>query len=123
MDENLKKIQLLEIEKYASISFIVVILVSIFLTDNEIKKLKKLPYVDDTYYISLYNRILAITILTIFLYLSITNYNIKKETSNDLYFNKLQIFASSLALLTGLIALYITYYSNKDDINLENPEI
>ena len=123
MDENSKKIQLLEIEKYSSISFIVVILVSIFLTDNEIKKLKQLPYVDDTYYISLYNRILAITILTIFLYLSITNYNIKKETSNDLYFNKLQIFASSLALLTGLIALYITYYSNKDDINLENPEI
>lgn len=122
MNENNEKIQLLEIEKIASICFIGVVLVSIYITDNEIKKIKNEPYNKNTYNISLNNRIFATILLITFLYLSIKNYDIKKETSDDLYFNKLQILASILALSTGLIALYITYYSNKNDIDLENPE-
>lgn len=122
MNENNEKIQLLEIEKIASIFFIGVVLVSIYITDNEIKKIKNEPYIKNTYNISLNNRIFATILLITFLYLSIKNYDIKKETSDDLYFNKLQILASILALTTGLISLYITYYSNPNDIDLENPE-
>ena len=122
MNEKNEKIQLLEIEKIASICFIGVVLVSIYITDNEIKKIKNEPYNKYTYNISLNNRIFAIVLLITFLYLSIKNYDIKKETSNDLYFNKLQILASILALTTGLISLYITYNSNQNNIDLENPE-
>ena len=122
MNKNNEKIQLLEIEKIATICFIGVILVSLYLTNNEIKKLKNERYNRNAYNVSLNNRIFSIAILITFLYLSIKNYDIKKETSNDLYFNKLQILASIPALTTGLISLYITYNSNQNNIDLENPE-
>ena len=78
MNNNIEKyeLQLLYISQVASIIFIIISLIAIFLTHHDIKVLKHektLITDEESYNISYFNRILIIIILLIFLYISDEN--------------------------------------------------
>lgn len=123
MDEKEKKIQLLKLDELASLLFIGAILISIFLTQNQINKYKEKPYYE-TYKIELVNRLFVLGIIISFLYISIENYKIVKNENKDLKPFILQIIASVITLIAGLITLYIVYYNRTiDEADIENPEV
>lgn len=121
MNKNDQKIQLLTIDELTTIVFIGSVLVTLYITNNDLNKLKGKEY-NETGNLELYNRILGVVLLIVFLYLSFKNYDIAKDTNNDLTPYILQIISSILALISGLIVLYIVIY-NKGFVNLENPEV
>lgn len=123
MDEKEKKIQLLKLDELASLLFIGAILISIFLTQNQINKYEEKPYYE-TYKIELVNRLFVLGIIISFLYISIENYKIVKNENKDLKPFILQIIASVITLIAGLITLYIVYYNRTiDETDIENPEV
>ncbi len=123
MDEKEKKIQLLKLDELASLLFIGAILISIFLTQNQINKYEEKPYYE-TYKIELVNRLFVLGIIISFLYISIENYKIVKNENKDLKPFILQIIASVITLIAGLITLYIVYYNRTiDEADIENPEV
>ena len=123
MDEKEKKVQLLKLDELASLLFIGAILISIFLTQNQINKYEEKPYYE-TYKIELVNRLFVLGIIISFLYISIENYKIVKNENKDLKPFILQIIASVITLIAGLITLYIVYYNRTiDEADIENPEV
>lgn len=123
MDEKEKKIQLLKLDELDSILFIGAILISIFLAQNQINKYEGKPYYE-TYKIELVNRLFVLGIIISFLYISIENYKIVKNENKDLKPFILQIIASVITLIAGLITLYIVYYNRTiDEADIENPEV
>lgn len=123
MDEKEKKIQLLKLDELDSILFIGAILISIFLAQNQINKYEGKPYYE-TYKIELGNRLFVLGIIISFLYISIENYKIAKNENKDLKPFILQIIASVITLIAGLITLYIVYYNRTiDEADIENPEV
>ncbi len=123
MDDINKKIQLLRLDEIDSTLFIGAILISIFIAQNQINKYEGKPYYD-TYKIELGNRLLVLGIIISFLYISVENYEISKKENKDLKPFILQIVASVITLVAGLITLYIVFYNKSiDEADVENPEV
>ena len=117
---NLKAI---DIQFYTLFFSLASIVISLILTYNQklIKENKNTILGDNiSYKLSLFNRVLILSIALIFLYVNYKDYN----TSNNNQKKKctLQIDASMLTILAALISLYVVYNSKPESIsNIQNP--
>ncbi len=127
-NNNNKEIQLLYIQVFGSIIFIVTIIVSIILTYNTILEKQGKPklFNDITANnITLNNRI-VLTILTIvFTYINYEFYKINKQKKED-FLQKEELLASILTLIAGFLLLHSTVSSinsNNQTTNENTPII
>lgn len=118
---NLKAI---DIQFYTLFFSLISIFISLILTYNQklIKENKKTLLSDtNSYKLSLFNRILILSIAIIFLYVNYKDY--KSSTTNKQKKKcNLQIDASILTIIASIISLYVVYNSKPEAIaNIQNP--
>ena len=110
---------------FSFISFITIIISIILLEDqkNFLEKKEHFLNPSDADNLSKFNRILILTVATIFL---IVNYKLKDLSKNeDQKSYNLQIIASYLVVISSLITLYVVFTSPNSEItsDVENPII
>ena len=70
------------------------------------------------------NRTTILLVGILFLYINYRLYKISEEEGEDLRSYKLQILASSLVVISGIIALYVVSLSSTETLaDVENPNI
>lgn len=116
----------IELQILLSIFFIFTTIISIILLYNEDLYIKYKKFILDpknVYIISSINRIVILIILLLFLYANYVDKNIDILENKDLKADNLQIIASILTIISGIIVLYITieYFSTNINSSLENP--
>lgn len=122
-----EEIQAVNIQLIALFVSLVTAIISIIITYNQKLELEK----KDTFLnpkeslnLTLFNRNLILILSVVFLYINIVLYDISKEEGEDLKSYKLQIIASILVIISGIIALYVVSLSNTENIvDVENPII
>lgn len=125
MNTNNEEKELLYLQVFGSIVFIITIIVSIILTVNNIERMDKKKTIfsqKQENNISLTNRLIITTIAIIFTYISYKFYEINKRTNND-EISKKELTASIFALISSLILLKTTIEnirrkSGDNDINI-----
>lgn len=126
MNNNKKETQLLYIQMYGSILFIITIIVSTILTYNNIKKNNNEKKIFSEYAeneINLTNRIVITILVIIFTYINYCFYQINKQ-KNKSNLSKQELIASILTLISGFILLNTTIKSienNTNNINTNTP--
>lgn len=122
-----REIKAVNIQFYALIITLISSIISIIITYNQKRELKgKDPIFSgkEIFNITLFNRILILVLSFVFLYVNYTLYEISKEQNEDLKPYKLQLLASTLVIVSGIIALYVVSLSNTENISdVENPII
>ena len=122
-----EELNVINIQLYTLIFFLVTTVISILLTYNQklsLEKKKTLFSSKKSLKLTLFNRKLIVLLSFIFLYVNIKLYNISKEEGEDLKPYTLQVVASILAIVSGLIALYVVSLSNTETVaDVENPII
>jgi len=122
-----EEINAINIQLWALIIVLFSTIISILITYNQKLNLEKKETIFDSkesFDITLFNRILIVVLSFIFLYVNIKLYNLSKEEGEDLKSYILQIIASVLAIISGLIALYVVGLSETENIvDVENPVI
>ena len=102
-------------------------IIAILITYNQklgMQKKKKLFNSKQALSITKFNRIFILFIVILFLYINYKLYEISKEEGEDLKSYKLQITASILVVISGLIALYVVSLSSTETLSdVENPNI
>lgn len=119
MNTKNKETQLLYIQMYGSILFIITIFVSTILTYNTIQKNKNSKTIFSKYEeneITMINRIVITILVIIFTYINYCFYQINKQ-KNKSNIPKQEFIASILTLISGFILLYTTYKSVENSIN------
>ncbi len=124
MKKKSEEKDLLYLQIFGSLIFIITIIVSIILTYNNIERTdKKKPLFNQKQEnnISLTNRLIITTIATIFTYISYKFYEINKEKNDKI--SKKELIASIFALISSLILLKTTIENIKrksgdNDINI-----
>ena len=116
----------IELQILLSIFFIFTTIISIILLYNEDLYIKYKQFVLDpknAYIIASINRIVILIILLLFLYANYVDKNIDIIENKDLKADNLQIIASILSIISGIIVLYVTieYFSTNINSSLENP--
>ena len=116
----------IELQILLSIFFIFTTIISIILLYNEDLYIKYKKFILDpknVYIISSINRIVILIILLLFLYANYVDKNIDIIENKDLKADNLQIIASILSIISGIIVLYVTieYFSTNINSSLENP--
>lgn len=116
MKQNNRNIQLLKMNKDALILFMATLIISIYITNNDILRLEGKSK-KDTYTLEIFNRCFAIIILLIFLYTSYESYKIAKSNNKYNETFTMQIIVAILSLIAGIIAFYITYINKNQNIS------
>ena len=116
MKQNSRNIQLLKMNKDALILFMVALIISIYITNNDILRLEGKSK-KDTYTLEIFNRCFAIIILLIFLYTSYESYKMAKSNNKCNETFTMQIIVAVLSLIAGIIAFYITYINKNQNIS------
>lgn len=124
MNKNSEEKDLLYLQIFGSIIFIITIIVSIILTYNNIEKINKRKTLFNQKQennISLKNRLVITTIAIMFTYISYKFYEINKEKNDKI--SKKELTASIFALISSLILLKTTIEnirrkSSDNDINI-----
>lgn len=121
---NKGSLKAIDIQFYTLFFSLTSIVISLILTYNQklIKEDKKTLLSDKaSYNLSLFNRVLILSIALIFLYV---NYKDYKTSNNNKQKKKstLQIDASLLTIIAASISLYVVYNSKPEAItNIQNP--
>ena len=106
---------------------IITTLIAIIITYNQklnLQKRKKIFNSKQSLSITKFNRITILLIGILFLYINYKLYEISKKEGEDLRSYKLQIYASILVVISGIIALYVVSLSNTETVaDVENPNI
>ena len=106
---------------------LITIVISIFITYNqklEIEGKDTLFTPKESLKITLFNRKLILILSFIFLYVNFVLFKISKEEGENLKPYNLQILASILVIVSGIIALYVVSLSNTENVSdVENPII
>lgn len=124
MNNSSEEKDLLYLQVFGSIVFIITIIISIILTINNIERInKKKPFFSQKQEnnISLTNRLIITTIAIIFTYISYKFYEINKVNNDEI--SKKEFTASIFALISSLILLKTTIENIKrksgdNDINI-----
>lgn len=120
-----EELNAIDIQLYTLIFFIITTVISTLLTYNQklsLEKKETLFNSKESLKITLFNRKLIVILSFVFLYVNIKLYNLSKEDGEDLKPYTLQIVASVLAIISGLIALYVVSLSNTETVaDVENP--
>ena len=122
-----EELNAINIQLYTLIFFLVTTVISVLLTYNQklsLEKKKTLFSSKESLKLTLFNRKLIVILSFVFLYVNIKLYNLSKDEGEDLKPYTLQIVASVLAIVSGLIALYVVSLSNTETVaDVENPII
>lgn len=124
-----KKLALLNYQIITSILFIISLFISIVLTYDEKQQLLKQPRLFSEKfdkYLNLFNRILALFIILIILWINYETYNIQKQKRSNLAPFRHQIYASVFSVISAIIVLYVVienWYSNPNITSIENPTL
>ena len=122
-----EELNAINIQLYTLIFFLVTTVISALLTYNQKLSLEKKETLFDSkesLKLTLFNRKLIVVLSFVFLYVNIKLYNLSKEQGEDLKPYTLQIVASVLAIVSGIIALYVVSLSNTETVaDVENPII
>ncbi|MEG0825893.1 MAG: hypothetical protein RR404_00295 [Bacilli bacterium] len=119
--------KLLEYQMITSFIFIGTIVVSILLTYNERQNiLKKTPLFNEKEAdaILIINRILALILFLVYLYINYNNLKIGELKNENTKYLKLQLIPSFLGVISAIIILYVVISENNINISdIENPTI
>lgn len=122
-----EELNAINIQLYTLIFFLITTIISVLLTYNQklsLEKKKTLFNSKESLKLTLFNRKLIVILSFVFLYVNIKLYNLSKEERENLKPYILQIVASALAIISGLIALYVVSLSNTETVaDVENPII
>ena len=122
-----EEIEAVNIQLIALILTLVTAFISIIITYNqklELEGKKTLFTPKESLKITLFNRKFILILSFVFLFINFILYRISKEEGEDLKPYKLQITASILIIISGIIALYVVSLSNTENISdVENPVI
>ncbi len=125
--DNNDEIKIINIQLIALIVVIVSTILSILTTYNQKLNLEKKETIfnsKEQFNITIINRVLSLLIAIVFLYVNYKLYKISKNQDEDLKSYKLQILASTLTVISGIIILYVVKLSNGNNISdIENPII
>ena len=120
-----EEIKAIDIQLYAITFLIISGIISFLITYNQklnLEKKKTIFNSKDSLKITKFNRILSLIIALVFLGVNIKLYDISKEEGEDLKSYILQIIASILVVISGIIALYVVTLSETENISdVENP--
>lgn len=127
MNNKKQEIKTINIQLFALVVSLFSAIISIIITYNqklELEDKDPIYSASEIFKITLFNRILILVLSFIFLYVNFELFNISKEEGEDLKSYKLQIAASILVVISGLIALYVVSLSTTENIvDVENPVI
>jgi len=124
-----KELSLLNYQLITSILFIVSLIISIILTYDERQQLLNKPRLFSEIfdkYLNLFNRILALLIIVVILWINYETYQIKKQKRSNLAPFRHQIYASIFSVISAVIVLYVVienWYSNPNITSIENPTV
>lgn len=122
-----EEINVINIQIIALLVSIVTAFISLILTINQKLDLQDKNTIldnDDSYTLTLFNRILILILSFVFLYVNYKLYEISKDEGEDLKSYILQIIASVITIIPSLIALYVVFLSNGENVSdVENPII
>ena len=122
-----EEVKAINIQLVALVIVLFSTVVSILITYNQklnLEKKKTLFDSKESFDITLFNRVLIVVLSFVFLYVNIELFNLSKKEGEDLKSYILQIIASVLAIISGLIALYVVGLSTTENIvDVENPVI
>ena len=122
-----REIKAINIQLITLIIALVSAIISIIITYNQKLDLenRETPLNSkELYNLTLFNRILVLVLSFVFLYVNYVLYKISKEQKEDLKSYILQIVASVLVVISGVIALYVVTLSDTENIvDVENPII
>lgn len=125
--DNKEEISAINIQLIALFVVLFADIISIIITYNQRLDLEDKETMFESkelFKITLFNRILILTLSFVFLYVNFKLYNIYKKKETDLEAYTLQIIASLLVIASGIIALYVVKLSETEDIfDVENPVI
>ena len=115
----------INIQLIALVATVITAIISIIITYNqklEIEGKDTLFTPKDSLKITLFNRKLILILSFIFLYVNFVLLKISKEEGEDLKPYNLQIIASILIIVSGIIALYVVSLSTTENVSdVENP--
>lgn len=122
-----EEINVINIQIIALLVSIITAFISLILTINQKLDLQDKNTIldnDDSYTLTLFNRILILILSFVFLYVNYKLYEISKDEGEDLKSYILQIIASVITIIPSLIALYVVFLSNGENVSdVENPII
>ena len=120
-----EEIKAIDIQLFAIIFLVVSGIISFLITYNQkldMENKKTIFNSKESLKITKFNRILALIIALVFLFVNIKLYNLSKEEGEDLKSYTLQIIASILVVISGIIALYVVSLSETENlVDVENP--
>ena len=120
-----EEIKAIDIQLFAIIFLVVSGIISFLITYNQkldMENKKTIFNSKESLKITKFNRILALIIALVFLFVNIKLYNLSKDEGEDLKSYTLQIIASILVVISGIIALYVVTLSETENISdVENP--
>lgn len=123
-EEEIKEINL---QLFTLFLFLFSGVISILITYNQKLDLENKETIfnsKESYKVTLFNRILIVTLSLIFLYINYKLYKISKEEGENLKPYILQILAGILTIIADFIALYVVNLSTTESIvDVENPII
>lgn len=126
MNNNEKEIKVVNENMLATIIFIATLIVSLSLSYDKREKLKKndgLFTKKQARRIAIINRTVVVVLALFYFQIDRENISVSsnKKSNTDLLY--LQAFIEFIAVITALVALYITIKSNSETVNIENPNI
>ena len=127
MNKKNKEIDAINIQLIALFLILISSIISILLTYNQKLDLEEkdtLYTPKQSYKLTLFNRIFIIILSIVFLYVKYELYEVSKEEGEDLKPYILQIFATILTIISGIIVLYVVLQSTTENVSdVENPII
>lgn len=126
MNNNEKEIKVVNENMLATIIFIATLIVSLSLSYDKREKLKKndgLFTKKQARRIAIINRTVVVVLALFYFQIDRENISVSsnKKSNTDLLY--LQAFIEFIAVITALVALYITIKSNSETVNIENPNL
>ena len=122
-----EEIEAINIQLIALIFTVITAIISIIITYNQklqLEEKKTLFSPKESLKITLFNRKLILILSFVFLFVNFVLYKISKEEGEDLKPYNLQLIASVLVIVSGVIALYVVSLSSTENVSdVENPVI
>ena len=116
MNNKDKEIEILNLQNIATLIYIVSLIISIYITNNDKERLLNNKVISKNIgTLAVFNRTLVVILTIIFLYISIQNKKIASSKRKNLNLFNLQISASSLSLISTLIVLYVVIKSSGEN--------
>lgn len=130
MNTKKKQIDLLTIQLWTTVIYLVSLFISIILTYDDRQRLKKEPPLfsrKQNNNISIFNRWFVLFLTLSYLYVSYQNTKIAKQKGQPTWPSNLQLFSSELSTIGAIIVLYVVIKTSGEQYSvvsgIENPNL